>query len=284
MLRLLSYLPFPVLYAFSEFLAFFTYHVIGYRRGIVSKNLKASFPEKSDAERESIAKTFYRDLCDYAVETLKLLTMSDEEVKRRMVCVTKEVEQSLSEEKGAMVYLTAHNFNWEWMVAAVCLNGKPKLHYVYQPQSSRFFDDFSNFIRQRFGAAGIRRDQVGREAVRLRGTQYALAILADQFPGLDHDKRHWTEFLHQDTAFFAATFQLSMRIEAPIFFFTCKKLRRGYYQYGIIPIARPPYLSGEKPLVEAYAEAVEHLIYEQPENWLWSHNRWKRSRKEMGDA
>ena len=46
---LLAVLPFPVLYALSDFIYFWLYHVIGYRRKVVRTNLKNSFPEKSDS-------------------------------------------------------------------------------------------------------------------------------------------------------------------------------------------------------------------------------------------
>ena len=283
-LRLLSYLPLPALYAFSELMAFLTYHVVRYRRNVVHKNLRNAFPEKTPHEIARLARDFYRDLCDYAVETLKLMSLTEKEIKERMICATPEIEQTLREEKGMLVYLTSHQFNWEWMLQAVVLNGKIDIHYVYQPQSSKFFDDFSNHLRQRFGAKAVRRDQVGREAIRLRGTRYVLAILADQFPGLDHDKRHWTSFLNQDTAFFAGSIALAVRMKSKIYFFYSRKIQRGYYEYFILPMDQPPYSTDEKGVADLYAKALEKSIRTQPHNWLWSHNRWKRTRQEMGDA
>ncbi|MBK7651157.1 MAG: hypothetical protein IPJ20_11105 [Flammeovirgaceae bacterium] len=82
LLRLLSRLPFSVLYAFSDFLFFVGYYVLGYRKAMVRKNLRNSFPDKSDRELKQIRKDFYHNLCDYAVETIKLLTISDEELKK----------------------------------------------------------------------------------------------------------------------------------------------------------------------------------------------------------
>src|SRR4051812_47347408 len=83
-LKLLSQLPFGVLYVFSDFLYFVAYHVIRYRRALVNKNLRNSFPEKTDDKIKKIEKAFYKNLCDYAVETLKLLTISREELGKRM--------------------------------------------------------------------------------------------------------------------------------------------------------------------------------------------------------
>ena len=65
---LLAILPFPVLYALSDFIYFWLYHVIGYRRKVVGTNLKNSFPEKSAAELKAIERKFYHYLCDYMLE------------------------------------------------------------------------------------------------------------------------------------------------------------------------------------------------------------------------
>ena len=283
LLRLLSRLPLRVLYVISDFLFLIGYYLVRYRRNVVHENLKKSFPEKTILELQQIEKNFYRNLCDYPIETLKLLTMPKEEVLQRMKYTNPEVIESLATQGQSMIYLTSHQFNWEWLLAGVCLNTSPPLYYVYQAQSSEFFDHFSNVIRMRFGALPIKREKVGREAIKRKGTLHALALLADQFPGLDHDKRYWTTFLNQDTAFFQGINQLAMMTQYPVIFFVSRKRRRGYYENELIKIAEPPYGKNDLSIIENYIQATEKVIREQPEGWLWSHDRWKHTRSEMGD-
>jgi KDO2-lipid IV(A) lauroyltransferase len=210
--------------------------------------------------------------------------MPREEVLRRIKYTNPEVIESLAQQKISMMYLTSHQFNWEWLLAGVCLQTTPPLHYVYQAQSSEFFDRFSNITRMRFGAKPIKRERVGREALRQKGTLHALALLADQFPGLHHDKRYWTNFLHQDTAFFQGINQLAIITQYPVIFFVSRKIRRGYYECELVRIAEPPYEKNDFRIVENYIQATERIIREQPEGWLWSHDRWKNTRSEMGDV
>ena len=283
LLRLLSHLPLRVLYFFSDFVFVIGFYIIRYRRDVIQNNLKNAFPEKSQKELRRLEKKFFHNLCDYPVETLKLLTMPKAEVLDRIKYKNPEVIESLASNGQAMIYLTSHQFNWEWLLAGVCLQTTPPLFYVYQAQSSKFFDDFSNLVRQRFGARAIRREQVGREAIKLKGTLHGLALLADQFPGFDNDKRYWTTFLHQDTAFFQGINQLAIMTQYPVIFFVSRKLRRGYYECELIKIAEPPYEKKDLRIVENYVKATEKIIREQPEGWLWSHDRWKRTREEMGD-
>jgi Kdo2-lipid IVA lauroyltransferase/acyltransferase len=282
-LKLLSRLPLFVLYIFSDIMFVVGYYMIRYRRAVVQSNLKNSFPEKSKIELQKIEREFYRNLCDYPIETLKLMTMSKDDVMQRMKYKNPQEVEGSARQGQSMIYLTAHQFNWEWLLGGACLSTSPPIYYVYQAQSSKFFDNFSNLIRQRFGARGIKREKVGREAIKLKGTLHSLALLADQFPGLDHDKRFWTPFFHQDTAFFQGINQLAIMTQYPVLFFVSRKVKRGYYECEIIKIAEPPYAKNDLIIVENYVKATEKIIRENPEGWLWSHDRWKRSREEMGD-
>src|SRR5690606_18317686 len=80
LLRLLSRLPFFFLYLLSDFLFVVVYYGVRYRRKLVRKNLKNAFPEKTKAERKRIEHQFYHNLCDYSIETLKLLTIREDEL------------------------------------------------------------------------------------------------------------------------------------------------------------------------------------------------------------
>lgn len=274
-LRLLSRVPLPVLYLLSDFLFFVSYYLVGYRRKMVKKNLLNSFPEKSQQERNQIEKQFYKDLCDYGVETVKLLTISKEELKRRMVYKNPEIVKQFADQNQSILLLTSHQFNWEWLLVSGCLYLPLGVDYVYQRQSSRTFDRFSLVGRNRFGAFPIERFQVGREAIRRKNILRGIAIMADQFPGHSNDKKYWTEFMNQRTAFFLGLGQLAFMTQYPAVFFGIKKIKRGYYEAEGVLVAQPPYEKDSQQIVEDYVKATERIIKQNPAGWLWSHNRWK---------
>ncbi|OZI06025.1 hypothetical protein BWI93_22350 [Siphonobacter sp. BAB-5385] len=97
--QVISRLPLTVLYWFSDFLFVLIYYVFGYRKQVVLGNLAAAFPEKSEAERQAIAKKFFRNFCDLMVETVKSLTISRESIARRMKLENSEVLHSLIHQK-----------------------------------------------------------------------------------------------------------------------------------------------------------------------------------------
>jgi KDO2-lipid IV(A) lauroyltransferase len=275
-LKLFSRLPFWALYLLSDVLFFVSYHVVRYRRTLVRKNLMNSFPEKSVIELRSIEKAFYHNLSDYAVETLKLPTLSEAELKKRMVYADFDVVKPYAAQQQSVILLASHTFNWEWLLASGTLYLPLAIDFVYQPQRSELFNTFSLAGRTRFGAYPIERKKVAREAVRRKEILRGIAIVADQYPGYKHDKKYITTFLNQQTAFFFGANQLAVLMQYPVVYVEVRKIKRGYYETRLVPISQPPYTADTETVAAAYALAVEKLIRERPAEWLWSHNRWKK--------
>lgn len=275
-IRLLSRLPLPILYIFSDFLFGLSFYLIRYRRKLVKKNLKNSFPEKDAKALQGIEKAFYKNLCDYAVEMLKMVTMSKEELCRRMVFKNPEIPQKYSDENQSILFLASHQFNWEWILVSASINFPMAIDFVYQPINNPFFDKLTLYIRTRFGAHAIKRKEVARELVKRKHILRGLASVADQYPGYGHDKKYITRFLNQETVFFMGTNQLALLTQYPALYYQMKKVKRGYYEAHPVILASPPYPKTSETVVENYVKAVEETVMKYPSGYLWSHNRWKK--------
>lgn len=275
-LELLSRLPLRVLYLFADFLFFLSFYVIRYRRKLVRKNLANSFPEYGPERLALIEKGFYKNLCDYAVETLKGLTISKEELQKRLTFSQTAVLQEYKETNQSAIVLTSHQFNWEWLIAAANFSLPLPFDFVYQPVSNPTFNVFSYRCRTRFGAYAIKRDEVARETIKRKNVHRCIAILADQYPGHKSDKRHLTTFMNQETVFFKGACQLAIMTQYPVVYGAIRKIRRGYYEASFYKIAEPPYGKEDFSMIDQYVKAVEETIRQHPDGWLWSHNRWKK--------
>lgn len=275
-LRLLSNVPLSLLYRVSDFAFAIAFYILRYRRSVVQENLARSFPEKSSRERASIEREFYRNLADYAMETLKLLTISQEELTRRVVFKNPEVIREFTDHGQSVLLLASHQFNWEWLLASGSFSLAIPIDFVYQPQRDKVFNEFSLTSRTRFGAHPIKRESVGREAVKRKHIVRGTAIVADQFPGHENFKRYWTSFLGQRTAFFHGISQLVVLTQSPVFYSAIRKIQRGYYEVELILLTRPPYRTDDSDrVIEQYVAHTEAAIRARPEGWLWSHKRWK---------
>jgi KDO2-lipid IV(A) lauroyltransferase len=226
----------------------------------------------------SIEKGFYHHLCDCGVETVRLLAISPNELQQRMAFTNPEVLLAYTETNTSILLFASHQFNWEWLLASGCLSLPAKVDFVYQAQSSDLFNRFLFFCRTRFGGYPIQREFVARELAKRKNEVRLIAVVADQFPGLASDKRYWTTFLHQDTAFFQAINQMAALTQYPSFYPAVRRVKRGFYEVELVQISTPPYDRHAFHAVDHYTRALEGAIAKEPENWLWSHKRWKRPR------
>lgn len=275
-IRLLSKLPLPVLYVFSDFLFFVSFYLVGYRRKLIKRNLKNSFPEKDHRTLRSIEREFFRNLCDYAVESLKLVSMPKEELSRRMLFKDLGVVEPFRASGQSILFLASHQFNWEWLLVSASANFPMAIDFVYQPVNNKFFNKLTLEMRTRFGAYPIKRSEVARELVKRKDILRGIATVADQYPGYGRDKKFIARFLNQETAFFMGTNQLAQLSQYPAVFYRPKKVRRGYYEALPVIVAMPPYPRESQIVIQNYVRIVEETIQEYPAGWLWSHNRWKK--------
>ncbi|MDH5366584.1 MAG: lysophospholipid acyltransferase family protein [Cyclobacteriaceae bacterium] len=277
-LKLIAYLPLWSLYLIADFLFFVSYYVVGYRKKVVLSNLYNSFPDKSEKEIKKIARGFYRSLADFAMELLKANRMSPQQIKERVVFTNTEI---LSPFKGkTIMYLASHQFNWEWMSLSAALDFAKNLDFIYQPLTNKSFDRYMIELRSRFGAKPISTQHAAREVIKGSKEGRGFAIVGDQIPqrGL---RKYWTTFLNQETSFFMGAESLAKLVKCPVFYFACTKVKRGYYKVEVIPIGVPPYKKEDHSILDNYVDAVEKIIQENPSEWLWSHKRWKYTKKEV---
>ncbi|WP_205502924.1 lysophospholipid acyltransferase family protein [Rufibacter psychrotolerans] len=280
LLKGISLLPFPVLYAFSTCLYGIMYHVVGYRKKVVRQNLQRSFPGKSAAELKQIEKQFFLNLTDLIVECLKLISLSPTDLRKRVTSVGSEkVIQMLASGRPVMI-LGAHLGNWEYMSAAGNSIFAFPIDGVYKPLASSFFEEFMKFMRGRFGINLVRMKDTLRHIIRHRNQQRILTLLSDQVPPYG-EIQYWTTFLHQDTPFYVGAEKLRTSFNFPTFFVGMRHLRRGYYQIEfqeLLPAPSEEVQEEGHPLTDAFARRLEQWVEAHPAEYLWSHKRWKHKR------
>ena len=281
--QLLSRLPLWVHYLLSDFLYLIIYKIAGYRVKVVRNNLQTSFPEKSTEELRTIEKKFYRQLCDYFVEMVKTMTISDRQIKKHMVFKgTELIEQCANDGQSIALYL-GHTFNWEW-VTSLPLWISDKLHcgQLYHAMENRVVDKLLLHQRQRWGSECIALVDILRKTIEYKRAKQVTIIgyLGDQVPHWNNI-HHWCWFLNHDTPVMTGAERIAVKNGQAIFFLDVSKKRRGYYEAEFKLITRTPETLKEFEATDIYHQMLEQQIRLQPELWLWSHNRWKRTREEF---
>lgn len=282
---LLSLLPLRVLYVCSDLLYLLVAYVVRYRHKVVWHNLKTSFPEKTDQELRDIQHGFYHYFCDYLVETVKLLTMSRDQLKRRMTFTgLEEFNQILAEGQSIGVYL-GHFGNWEWITGmphwllpnAVCCQ-------LYHPLENEYFDKLFRYLRERQGAVCIPMNESLRKIIQLgkEGNPVVVGYISDQVP-LWWNIHHWLDFLHHDTPVLTGAERIVKHTGQAFVYGEVTRIKRGHYNCELKVICRDTKQVPDFKLTDTYYQMLEATIRRQPECYLWSHNRWKRTRAEFDE-
>lgn len=274
--KLLAKLPFPVLYAISDFIFLISYHVIGYRKKVVLDNLKKSFPGFSESELKATQKAFHRHLCDLIVESIKLLTISEKQILERVKIKNIELPLSQIQNNQTIIVACGHTGNWEWLLQVCSIASRCPIDAVYKPLSSRFFDNLMIKIRSRFGATPLPMNDVPRSLVKKKTMVRGIAMVADQTPPKS-EIQFWNTFLNQETPWYVGTEKIAIMADLPVYFVGMNKIARGRYEIYFEEIAKPPYDKKDVSysMIEKLSEKIEENIKNQPPYWLWSHRRWK---------
>lgn len=273
----IALLPFRMLYLFSNVLYLVVYHLAGYRKKVVRKNLLLSFPNKSIREIKSIEQSFYRYFCDLMFEIVKQLHLSPKEMRERMVFEDIDLIIHQARKGKSVMLMTGHYCNWEW-ASSICLH-LPDDYLtcpVYQELTNAHFDKLMLRLRNSYGSVSVEKDALVRSILEMQkqGIHGLFGMISDQSPMKKHI-RFRMNFLNQDTPVFLGTEQLATKYDYPVFYLEMSRPKRGYYHCVVKPIAMEPKQTTQYEITTKFMKMLETNIQASPEFWLWSHNRWK---------
>lgn len=274
---LFSLLPHFVLYRISDFLFFVFYHLIGYRRKVVFNNLKNSFPEKETAELKRIEKAFYKNLADIIIETVKEFSISESQMKKRFKFVNPEVFDHFHKKNQSVMMMMGHYNNWEYAVST-SLWIKQDFYAVYGRIKNKIFNKYLVKTREKFGLNLFPMEKTYEAMLSHKQGNNLYMFMADQSP--HHGRiKFWLDFLNQETPVHIGAENLSRKLNLGVVFIEIKRVKRGYYEVNAEILFEDPNETEKFEITKKYFKTLEEIITRKPENWLWSHKRWKHKKE-----
>ena len=281
---LVSLLPMWLHYVLADVLYVLVAHVLRYRSKVIDKNLANAFPELTDAERQRMKHQFYHYFCDFIAEIVKYATMRPDNIKRRMVFHGAEKVREILRDGQDVAFMLGHYCNWEWMTSyPIWLEGvEASFGQVAHLLENPIMDRLINKMRDRQGSKTVAMQETLRWLLRERqeGRPTVLAYVSDQVP-LWWNIHHWLEFMNQDTPVFTGMERIARKLNQAVIYIDARRVRRGYYEADVHVITRNPNSLPEFAITDEYFRLLEATIRREPQFWLWTHNRWKRTREEF---
>lgn len=283
-LTLISRLPFKVLYVISDIVYFFVYGIVGYRKKVVRGNLASSFPDRNEKEIRDIERKFYHWFCDYLVETLKLLSITPEEMKEHMEVRGLEKLVAVKKDGQGVSAFLGHHGNWEWLSASGLYWPWPDdvMGLIYHPLRNDTFDRLMIKLRSSLGGKCINKKHILRELVNCRrsGQGYQFGYIFDQSPKWENIHL-WIDFLNRKTPVFTGAERIARKMNDLVVFVGMERPERGRYIVNYEIISADPASEPEYELTKKGFALLEENILRHPEYYLWTHNRWKRTYEEF---
>jgi Kdo2-lipid IVA lauroyltransferase/acyltransferase len=270
---LFSLMPFRLMYWLSDFTAFMLRKVFKYRYKVIYENLKNSFPNKTEEEIKHIVKGAYSNLADITLEGIKCFSMSESTICKRYVFTNPSVLNDSDRAGGNSIVMAAHYGNWEWGTVGFPLFIKKCVVGFYKPLSNKYIDAYGRKSRGNTGLelVSIAKTAWAFEAFKDRPASYVL--VSDQNPA--SDKAHWVNFLNQDTACLYGGDKYARHYNYPVYFTVIERIKRGFYTVTLEELILNPREAPPEGITQIFMNRLEKQITAQPENWLWSHKRWK---------
>ena len=273
-LKLISLLPFWLIYLLSDILFIFIYYIFKYRRSVVQTNLTNAFPNKSHEERSGIEKRYFKFLADMIIESIKSISITQAELKERYLFENLEAITQHLDQGRSVIAVSGHYGNWEWGPLGIPLELKHDILVVYKPLSDKRFDSLINRIRSRFGTIMIPMKQTFRKVAEYKNKPHVLVLVGDQTPTRE-ESQYFTTFLNQPTAVYLGVEKIATKTNNPIIYFSIRRIKRGYYLSTVKSLINNPKQCPEYEITNAHTHELERLIRDEPDYWLWSHKRWK---------
>lgn len=282
-LWLLSLLPLWVHYLISDMMYLVLCRLFKYRQKVVRKNLESAFPEKSADDIRQIERDFYHWFCDYIVETFKMMTISEKEMRRRMVFKGTETIDRLVAEGVSCGVMLGHYCNWEWIsTLPLAVSDKGICAELYHPIENPDFNRLFLYIRQRFRSVCIPMEETLRHIVKYQheGRPLIIGYIADQKPNW-RNIHFWVDFLNHYTPVFTGSERIIKRTRQAFFYGDVRRIKRGYYECEFKLIEQHSEQIPDYELTQRYMLELERTIRRDPAYWLWSHDRWSRTKEEF---
>lgn len=282
---LASKLPYRVLYVISDIANLVLYHIVRYRRDIVRRNITSAFPEKSLEECISIERGFYKWFCDYFVETVKLMSVSRQELLSRIEFRGIDKIEECFDRGQTCAGILGHYGNWELLSATgLVIKKHPEavIGLIYHPLRSQLFDRLFINMRQSMGGVCVPKKDILRYLVSFRSQNLMnlFGYIADQAPRY-RNIHLWLPFLNHDTPVFTGAERIMRKMNNAVFYIDVERPERGKYIYTFKLMTDKPGEMPEFEITKKFFVMLEQTIRREPRFYLWSHNRWKRTREEF---
>ena len=274
--------PTPIIYGLCRGVSILFYQLGIKRRRITLKNLALAFPEKSTQERIQIARAAYNHFGQMIAESAMVMAKKIDREKLMQMVEGQEIQKFLaleaSTEKGILA-ITGHLGNFELLSHYTGTQSIRQGHVVARRGSNQRIDNqIVSPMRESFGNRIIYKRRALPLVARARKKGEHVGLLIDIKSGPKQGVP--ISFFGKETYAIKSSAYFQIKLGIPVV--PIAMVRIAPRQYKLIVGDPIEWADNDQSLDDQIAEltqlhqsALEKLIRQYPEQWLWMHNRWR---------
>ena len=241
-------------------------------KNLIFKNIKRALPKLNDKEIKKINNKMWNNYGRIFAEYMFLKNLRNNLNKSNIVVDGQEILDQIKKSNTPVVFISGHFSNFELMAMQIEKSGI-KLAAIYRPLNNKFLNIIMERIRKKYickvqikkGISGL------RDIIKLCKKNYSTALMIDQrvSEGIK------IKFFNKDASTTTIPAQLVKKFKMPIVPIFIERFEKINFK---ISIREPLYFSDNdttESITENLNKILEEMILKKPEQWIWSHNRWK---------
>lgn len=271
-LRLLGWLPLPLLRGLGAVLGWLLYCSNVATVRVVRRNIALCFAELPAAAQEARVKARCIDVGQLFFETLAVWNRSPQWLEQRVVVDASldPLLEAIAQTRGAII-IAPHHGNWE--VVGLWAAQRAKMTSLYDPPQSRAFEQWIKSARQRSGAQLLPTDVRGvAGVVKALKRGEITGILPDQQPPASSGE--FAPFFGHPARTMTLVGNLLQRTDAAAFFVAAIRVKGGWRLRAQLP-ERALWSSDSQQSLAALNRGVEAIIALAPEQYQWEYKRFR---------
>lgn len=239
---------------------------------ITVSNIKNSFPTISTEQIEIIIKTMWENYGRILSEYIFIKDFRNSKYKKYLLVEGQEILENIKELNEPVVFISGHFNNFELMAMQIEKSGI-KLASIYRPLNNIFLNKVMEKIRKKYICKKqIKKGRSGtRELLRLFKKNYSIALMIDQrvSEGIE------SNFFGKKALTTTIPAQLVKKFNCKIVPIYIERNKDIYFKLTVKnPISYNKNYT-IKEITQDLNGRLEKLVMKNPNQWIWSHNRWK---------
>ena len=239
---------------------------------IIHKNIKRALPDINNENLETLTRLMWNNYGRTFAEYIFLKDFRIGKFSSNIEIEGKEILEKIKKNNQQVVFVSGHLSNFELMAMFIEKNGI-NLLAIYRPLNNLFLNPFMEKIRRKYICKYQIKKGIGgtKNLIKYKKQNFSTALMIDQRVS----EGILSPFFKQEAFTTTIPAQLVKKFNIPVVPVYIERIKDITFR---ITIKNPIFFSKEKSIENITDELnleLEKLILKKPEQWIWSHNRWK---------